>query len=240
MIMTIKNHRTLLLLVASITLAGCQTTEIIPSKTTPQYENIRTMQADSDLDGDGVLDAIDECSETRPNIVVDAKGCEIIIEGGEALEMEFSGFFPPMSSQLPAIYNAEFVKIAEKINEHPEASVFIFGHAATNEIDEDALATLSFDALSRNRALIIKDTLVLQHNIDAKRIRTYECSNKLLVKETDYINPSFKALNMKGLEAKQRRATLMASSEVHDLENLEYVSYTRKYGEYGKYCELFE
>ncbi len=239
MIMTIKNHRTLLLLVASITLAGCQTTEIIPSKTTPQYENIRTMQADSDLDGDGVLDAIDECSETRPNIVVDAKGCEIIIEGGEALEMEFSGFFPPMSSQLPAIYNAEFVKIAEKINEYPEASVFIFGHVATNEIDVDDLANFRFDSLSRNRALILKNTLVLQHNIDAERICTYECSNKLLVKETDYINPSFEALNMKGLEAKQRRATLMASSTVHDLMNLEYGSDIQKYSEYAKHCKLF-
>lgn len=235
-----KTHSTLLLLAASIISAGCQTTEIVPTKTTPQYENIRTMQADSDLDGDGVLDAIDECPETPPNVVVDAKGCEIIIEGGDALEMEFSGFFPPMSSQLPAIYDAEFVKMAEKINEYPEASVFIFGHAATNEIDEDALATLSFDSLSRNRALIIKNTLVFQYNIDAKRIRTYECSNKLLVRETDYINPSFKALNLKGLEAKQRRATLMASSTVHDLMSLEYKSDIQRYGGYAKHCELFE
>ena len=74
--------------------------------------------------------------------------------------------------------------------------------------------------------LIIKNTLVLQHNIDAECICTYECSKKLLVKETAYIiGDSFEALNLKGLEAKQRRATLMASSEVHDLENLEYVSY---------------
>ena len=194
-----KNCSTLLLLAVSITLAGCQTTTTALSKELPQYENIRTMQAEVDSDGDGVFDAIDECPKTPPNVVVDAKGCKIIIEGGDALEMEFSGFFPPMSSQLPAIYDTEFLKMAEKINEYPEASVFIFGHAATNEIDEDALATLGFDALSRNRALIIKNTLVLQHNIDAKRIRTYECSNKLLVKETDYINSSFKALNLKGL-----------------------------------------
>ena len=238
--MRMNNCSTLLLLATSIVLAGCQTTTTALSKELPQYENIRTMQAEIDSDGDGVLDDIDECPETPPNVVVDAKGCQIIIEGGDALEMEFSGFFPPMSSQLPAIYDTEFLKMAEKINEYPEASVFIFGHAATNEIDEDALATLGFDALSRNRALIIKNTLVLQHNIDAKRIRTYECSNKLLVKETDYINSSFKALNLKGLEAKQRRATLMASSNVSDLMNLEYVSYTRKYGEYAKHCEPFE
>lgn len=228
------------ILCSSLVLSACQITPTAPSKVMPQHEEVKTMQAEIDSDGDGVLDDIDECPETTPNVVVDVKGCEIIIEGGEALEMEFSGFFPSMSSQLPDIYDAEFTKIAEKINEYPEASVFIFGHAATNEIDEDALATFGFDSLSRNRALIIKNNLVLTHNIDAKRIRTYECSNKLLVKDTDYINPSFRALNLKGLEAKQRRATLMASSEVHDLENLEYVSYTRRYGEYAKHCEPFE
>lgn len=237
--MIIKNHRTLLLLATFIALAGCQTTTTAPFKVMPQYEQMRTMQAEIDSDGDGVLDAIDECPETRPNVVVDAKGCQIIIEGGDALEMEFSGFFPLMSSQLPDIYNAEFVKIAEKINEYPEAIVFILGHAATNEIDED-LATLGFHSSSRNRALSIKDTLVLQHHIDAKRIRTYKCSNKLLVREADYINPSFKALNMKGLEAKQRRATLMASSSVNDLMSLKYKSDVQRYGEYTKHCELFE
>ncbi|WP_372843786.1 OmpA family protein [Psychrobacter sp.] len=237
--MRMKNCSTLLLLAISIALAGCQTTVTALSKELPQHENIRTMQVEIDSDGDGVLDAIDECPETPSNVVVDAKGCQIIIEGGDALEMEFAGFFPLMSSQLPDIYNAEFVKIAEKINEYPEASVFIFGHAATNEIDED-LATLGFHSLSRNRALSIKDTLVLQHHIDAKRIRTYECSNKLLVRETDYINPSFKALNMKGLEAKQRRATLMASSSVNDLMSLKYKSDVQRYGKYAKHCELFE
>jgi OOP family OmpA-OmpF porin len=228
------------MLASSIALAGCQTTTTVPSKVMPQYENIRTMQADSDLDGDGVLDAIDECPETRPNVVVDAKGCEIIIEGGDALEMEFSGFFPSMSSQLPAIYDADFVKMAEKINEYPEASVFIFGHTVTNEIDKDALATLSFDSLSRNRALIIKNTLVFQYNIDAERIRTYECSNKIVVTDTAFIDPSFEKLDLKNIEAKQRRATLMASSTVHDLMSLEYDSDIHKYGEYAKHCELFK
>jgi len=239
--MTNRNYRNLLLLAASITLAGCQTTEILPPKTILQYENIRTMQADiPDSDGDGVLDDIDECPETPPNVVVDAKGCKIIIEGGDALEMEFAGFFPPMSSQLPDIYDAEFVKIAEKINEYPEASVFIFGHVATNEIDEDAVATLGFHSLSRNRALSIKNTLVLQHHIDAKRIRTYECSNKILVTDTAFIDPSFEKLNVKNIESKQRRATLMASSSVKDLMNLEYKSDVQRYGEYAKHCEPFE
>ena len=218
----------------------CSALALSACQTAPQYEHIMTMQADIDSDGDGVLDKIDECPETPLHIVVDVKGCQIIIEGGDALEMEFSGFFPSMSSQLPAIYDAYFVKIAEKINEYPKASVFIFGHAATNEINEDALATFGFDSLSRNRALIIKNGLVLQHHIDAERIRTYDCLNKILVTDTAFIDPVFEKLNLKSIESKQSRATLMASSDVHDLSNLKYVSYTRKYGEYAKHCEPFE
>ena len=237
--MGMKNCSTLLLLATSIALAGCQTTTTAPSKYIPQHENIRTMQAKTDSDGDGVLDAIDECPETPPNVVVDAKGCPIEVDVG-GLEMEFNGFFPLMSSQLPDIYDAVFVKVAESLSDYPKASVFIFGHVATNEIDEDALGTFGFDYLSRNRALIIKNTLVLQHNIDAKRIRVYDCSNKLLVKETAYIDDSFKALNLKDLESKQRRATLMASSSVQDLMNLEYDYYIQRYGEYAKHCEPFE
>ena len=236
--MTMLLRSMLVVSISVLTLSACQTSDL--SKQTSQTIKIPNITVNLDSDGDGVLDAIDECPETPSNVVVDAKGCQIIIEGGDALEMEFAGFFPLMSSQLSAIYDAEFVKMAEKINEYPEASIFIFGHAATNEIDEDALTTFGFDSLSRNRALIIKNTLVFQYNIDAKRIRTYECSNKLLVRETDYINPSFKALNMKGLEAKQRRATLMASSLVNDLMNLEYKSDVQRYGEYAKHCEPFE
>ncbi len=238
--MTIKNYSALLLLVASISLIGCQTTGIIVPKTTPQDENIRTMQADiPDSDGDGALDDIDECPETPLHTVVDAKGCIIVVDVG-GLEIEFNGFFPSMSSQLPDIYDAEFVKVAESLNDYPKASVFIFGHVATNEIDEDAVATFGFDPLSRNRALVIKNTLVLQHHIDAKRIRTYECSNKILVTDTAFIDPSFEKLNLKSIEAKQRRATLMASSEVTDLMNLEYDSYIQRYGEYAKHCKPFK
>ena len=189
------------------------------------------MQAEIDSDGDGVLNAIDECPETPPNVVVDIKGCPIEVDVG-GLEMEFNGFFPLMSSQLPAIYDTEFVKLVESLNDYPKANIFIFGHIATNEINKGSLA--------RSRALIVKNTLALQHNIDAKRIHTYDCSNKDFVLDTDNIDRNFQALTLKDVKSKQSRVTLLASSEVTDLMNLEYVSYTRKYGEYAKHCELFE
>ena len=221
-----------LLLTASITLAGCQTTNNKSSKEIFQYEDIRTMKADiPDSDGDGVLDDIDECPETPLHTVVDAKGCLIEVDVG-GLEMEFNGFFPPKSSQLPVIYNEDFITMAKSLNEYSKASVFIFGHAATNEINQDSLA--------RNRALIVKNTLALQHGIDAKRMRTYDCSNNIFVEDTDNIDRNFNSLKLKNIESKQSRVTLLASNGVSDLMNLEYVSYTKKYGEYAKHCELFK
>lgn len=230
--MVIESRFVFLLLAVSITLTGCQTAITAPSKTMHQYEDIKTMQADiPDSDGDGVLDDIDECPQTPLHTVVDARGCLIEVDVG-GLEMEFNGFFPPKSSQLPVIYNEDFITMAKSLNDYPRASVFIFGHAATNEINQGSLA--------RNRALIVKNTLVLKYGIDAERMRTYDCSNNIFVEKTDNIDRNFKALNNKSIESKQSRVTLKASSSVHDLTNLEYDYYMEIYGEYAKHCELFE
>ena len=229
--MTNRNYGNLLLLALFIGLAGCQTTEIVAAKTLPQYENIRTMQADSDLDSDGVLDAIDECPETRPNVVIDAKGCEIIIEGGEALEMELRGFFAPLSSRLINTYDKEFAKIEEKLNEYPDANVFIFGHLSSNEL---ALSKTN-DNLSRQRALTIKNRLITEHHIASDRITTYDCLDRYLSTNIDlsYDDPE-------QIESKNRRVVLKAGRQVQDLSNLKYASYTESYGKYAKHCELFE
>ena len=197
-----------MLLATSIVLAGCQTTTTALSKELPQYENIRTMQAEIDSDGDGVLDAIDECPETPSNVVVDAKGCEIIIEGGEALEMELRGFFAPLSSRLINTYDKEFAKIEEKLNEYPDANVFIFGHLSSNEL---ALSKTN-DNLSRQRALTIKNRLITEHYIASDRITTYDCLDRHPSTNIDlsYDDPEQS-------ESKTRRIVLKASGQIKDL-----------------------
>lgn len=226
-----KNCSTLLLLAVSITLTGCQTITTAPSKELPQHENTRTMQAAIDSDGDGVLDDIDECPDTPPNVVVDAKGCRIIIEGGEALEMELRGFFAPLSSRLINTYDKEFAKIEEKLKEYPDANVFIFGHLSSNEL---ALSK-SNDNLSRQRALTIKNRLITEHHIASDRITTYDCLDRYPSTNIDlsYDGPE-------QIESKNRRVVLKASRQVKDLSNLKYASYTESYGKYAKHCELFE
>ena len=240
--MGMKNCSTLLLLVTSIALAGCQTTVTALSKELPQNENIRTMQAAIDSDGDGVLDAIDECPETPSNVVVDAKGCEIIIEGGEALEMELRGFFAPLSSRLINTYDKlssrlintydkEFAKIEEKLNEYPDANVFIFGNLSSNEL---ALSKTN-DNLSRQRALTIKNRLITEHHIASDRITTYDCLDRYPSTNIDlsYDDPE-------QIESKNRRVVLKASRQVKNLSNLKYASYIDSYGKYAKHCEPFE
>ena len=229
--MTTRNYRNLLPLAISIALAGCQTTTTALSKNAAQHEIIRTMQAEIDSDGDGVLDAIDECPETPPNVVVDVKGCEIIIEGGEALEMELQGFFAPLSSRLINSYDKEFEKIEEKLNEYLDANVFIFGHLSSNEL---ALSK-SNDNLSRQRALTIKNRLITEHHIASDRITTYDCLDRYPSTNIDlsYDDPEQS-------ESKTRRVVLKASRQVKDLSNLKYAGDRERYSKYAKHCEPFE
>ncbi|WP_352287907.1 OmpA family protein [Psychrobacter sp. GW64-MNA-CIBAN-0177] len=219
-----------LLLTASITLAGCQTTTTTPSKNTSQYEKIRTMQADSDLDGDGVLDAIDECPETPPNIVVDSAGCPVVVYTG-SLEIEFRGFFEPMSSQLFDKYDKGFAIIEESLNEHPDAKVFIFGHMASNELE----LTHNKNNLSRNRAINVENRLVERHHIASDRISTYDCSDRY-----PFIDTDFRKSDFENMESKNRRVSVKASTQVDDLANLEAASDRENYERYSKHCEIFE
>lgn len=235
--MKIQLRNTFLILVSALALSACQTS-VLQNQTT-QTTDLPVAEVILDSDGDGVLDDVDECPKTPNHTVVDVKGCTVIIEGGDALEMEFSGFFLPMSSQLPDIYDVEFTKIEEKLNEYPESTVFVFGHVASNEINNDSLTAFGFESLPRNRALIVKNMLVLDHNIAAERIHIYDCSNKVLGIDTESIDRNFEALNLKNIKSKQSRVTLRASSEVSDLNNLKYVSYSQMYGEYAKQCKQF-
>ncbi len=216
---------------SSLVLSACQITPTAPSKNAAQHEIIRTMQAEIDSDGDGVLDAIDECPETRPNVVVDAKGCEIIIEGGEALEMELQGFFAPLSNRLINTYDKEFAKIEEKLNEYLDANVFIFGHLSSNEL---ALSKGN-DNLSRKRALTIKNRLITEHHIASDRINTYDCLDRYPSTNIDlsYDDPE-------QIESKDRRVVFKASRQVKDLSNLKYAGNIESYSKYAKHCEPFE
>ena len=229
--MTSKAYLVISIFSSVFTLSACQTA--LQSVTANQQAPIvaPVVPAILDSDGDGVLDDIDECPDTLPNVVVDAKGCQIIIEGGDALEMELHGFFAPLSSRLINTYDKEFKKIEEKLNEYLDANIFIFGHLSSNEL---ALSKDN-DNLSRQRALTIKNRLITEHHIASDRITTYDCLDRYPSTNRDlsYDDPE-------QIESKDRRVVFKASRQVKDLSNLKYAGDIESYGKYAKQCEPFE
>lgn len=241
--MTSKVYLAIGIFSSILVLSACQTMPKIAAD-----NSIKTpmpiLNVNLDSDGDGVSDNVDKCPNTPLHTVVDAQGCPVIVDGS-GIELMFNGFFPKMSSQLPEIdesniYKAAFKKIAENLNDYPKASVFIFGHVAANEVDSQALAKFGFDSLLQNRALFLKNKLILEYKIAPERIQTYDCLDKQFDEDFESIDSHFKALNGKGFESKQSRATLMVSSAVSELTNLNYDYYIKRYGGYAKYCQPFK
>lgn len=167
-----KNCSTLLLLVTSIALAGCQTTPTAPSKDISQHENIKTMQSDIDSDGDGYSDDIDECPGTPINIVPDEQGCPSYSDDNLGVKIEYRAFFAKGSSELSKEYQLELDKVAQKLQEYNTATMRIEAHASTDEVSA-VDAVLQPNALSRNRALMVKNYLIMQHQIDPNRLSAF-------------------------------------------------------------------
>lgn len=159
-----------LLFTASITLVGCQTTEIVLPKTTPQDANTMTMQAeDTDSDDDGILDQIDHCPKTPANVVVDELGCPMSMELMSLITMEYRAFFPKDSSELLPKYQLELDKVADQMDKYDNTTMQIEAHISEDEVDQ------VFDSLSKDRALMVKNYLILKHDIQPIRLSTFNC-----------------------------------------------------------------
>ena len=228
--MTSKAYLAISIFSSVFTLSACQAA--LQSVTANQQAPIvaPVVPAILDSDGDGVLDDIDECPETPSNVVVDAKGCPIEVYTG-SLEMQLQGFFEPMSSQLSVEYDQAFAIIEENLHEQPDAKVFIFGHIASNEL----AITPNKNNLSRNRAINIRNRLVEKHHITSDRISNYDCSDRY-----PFIATEFSESDLAGIESKDRRVTVKASTQVKDLANIENPSDWKNYEPYLKRCEIFE
>ncbi|MES1965269.1 OmpA family protein [Psychrobacter sp. AH5] len=187
--MIIESRFVFLLLAVSITLTGCQTAITVPSKTIPQYEDIKTMPTltvSIDSDGDGVPDDLDRCPNTQQNAVVDERGCHITTGPDKRLKIEHRAFFADGSSELLPRYQAELDIIASRMDEHKTATMHIEGHISKSETDNNDLANQS-NALARNRAMIIKNYLIMKHKIAAERIMTYDCGTEIQIAPNDTV-----------------------------------------------------
>ena len=153
-----------------LALTGCQTADL--SKQTSQTINMPTVVVNLDSDGDGVPDELDQCPGTPYNVVIDERGCPY--SGvGIGLKMEYRAFFAKGSSELSKKYQLELDTVAAKLQEYYTATMRIEGHASVDEVDEISDAKLRPNSLARNRALIVKNYLVLKHKIDPERLSTF-------------------------------------------------------------------
>ena len=180
-IMVIKlNCYSVLLLTVLTTLAGCQTTAPLPSQDIIQDENTMTMKAeDTDSDGDGVLDAIDECPETPKNVMVNEVGCPIPMELMNPITMEYRAFFAKGSSELLSKYQLELDKVAEQMNKYDTATMKIEAHASQDEIDQVSTT------LPKSRAMTVKNYLILKHGIEPSRLVTASCDARAPIAPSD-------------------------------------------------------
>lgn len=180
--MNIKLSIIAAVVVTALLSTGCQTTNIASSKDIPQFENISTLIPDiPDSDKDGISDELDECPATPMNIVIDERGCPIA-PIGIGLNMEYRGFFAKGSSELSKEYQLELDKVAQRLKEYNTATMRIEGHASTDEVS----ATDSQpDSLSMNRALIVKNYLIMQHQIDPNRLSTASYGAKQPIASSD-------------------------------------------------------
>lgn len=98
--MIIKPRNTFLVLVSALLLTGCQTADL--SNQVTQIIDIPVVEAILDSDGDGVPDHIDPCPNTKMkgNVVVDDRGCHLIMGPDMNLKMEYRAFFAKGSSEL--------------------------------------------------------------------------------------------------------------------------------------------
>ena len=167
-----------------LALTGCQTADL--SKQTSKTINMPTVVVNVDSDGDGVPDEFDQCPNTKmeSNVVVDDRGCHLIMGPDMSLKIEYRAFFAKGSSELLPKYQSELDKVSEIMNTHTTSTMRIEGDISENEIDDgDSIA--KSNTLAKNRALMVKNYLLLKHGIEPSRLTTLNCDAKAPIAPND-------------------------------------------------------
>ena len=167
--MKTKLWMTIRVVIASFMLTSCQS---VPTKGLIHKESYNIpkvmIEPHADTDNDGVPDIIDNCPNTPEGVKVDPYGCPLT-SIGTGLQMEYRAFFAKGSSELTSKYQAELDKVAARMKEYDTAIFKIEAHISEDEINKE------LSSLPKNRALIIKNYLLLKHSIESSRLMTLNC-----------------------------------------------------------------
>ena len=182
--MNVKLRTIAPMMIGALALTGCQTADL--SKQTSQTINMPTVVVNVDSDGDGVPDEFDQCPNTKmeSNVVVDDRGCHLIMGPDMSLKIEYRAFFAKGSSELLPKYQSELDKVSEIMNTHTTSTMRIEGGISENEIDDgDSIA--KSNTLAKNRALMVKNYLLLKHGIEPSRLTTLNCDARAPIAPND-------------------------------------------------------
>jgi len=126
-----------------------------------------------DSDGDGVLDDVDECPNTRPGVQVDARGCEIILSiTGPLFEFD--------KSTLTQDAQGKLIQAAALLKDNPAKSIQVAGHTDSKGSDAYNIK------LGQRRADSVAGFLI-QQGIEPARLSTvtYGESEPVASNDTD-------------------------------------------------------
>lgn len=177
--MKTKLWMTIRVVIASFMLTSCQS---VPTKGLIHKESYNIpkvmIEPHADTDNDGVPDIIDNCPNTPEGVKVDPYGCPLTTIG-TGLQMEYRAFFAKGSSELTSKYQVELDKVAARMKEYDTSIFKIEAHVSEDEINKD------LSSLPKNRALIIKNYLLLKHSIESSRLMTLNCDARAPIAPND-------------------------------------------------------
>lgn len=136
--------------------------EAQPAQPAVIEESTPVVVAPVDSDNDGVIDANDQCPDTKAGAKVDEKGCYQVLKETKAFTLNVK--FKTSSSVIEPASKDEVKGLAEFLTSYPQTQVVIEGHS-------DSRGAAAFNKrLSQQRADSVKASLVNDFGIDASRI----------------------------------------------------------------------
>lgn len=133
-----------------------------PVKAAPVAAPAAVVVKDVDSDGDGVLDATDQCPATPKQYKVDTVGCPM--ELTETVAIKLAVKFDNAKAVVKDQYFDDIGNLATFMNQYANTLVTVEGH--TDSVGSDAYNK----TLSQKRADAVKQILITKFNIAAERV----------------------------------------------------------------------
>ncbi len=155
------------IMIGVLTLSACQTADL--SNRTSQTINMPTVVVNIDSDGDGVLDDLDYCPNTPPNVMIDENGCppSLEITDKNFIKGEVRVYYDENSSEIDSKYFEELNRVGALMQKRLDIVIVIEAHISAREEKR------GYQTLANNRAERFRNFLISKYQINCNRIKTH-------------------------------------------------------------------